>query len=153
MAPGTGTLQRGRGSLALVAVLLAPYAFRVATITGRSSLDFVPQDLRGFLADTASGFACFALLILAAKISRLGASLLAVLWTLLHEANYETLLLLGALANIFDVGYLGDTTFLLGSATVFSSPLLLAGLVLASAALAYVGLRAASLRTALAAAS
>ena len=147
---GTVTHQRGRTYLALVALLIAPYAFRVATILGRSSLEFAPQDLRGFLADTASAFAFFALLIVAGRLSRIGATLLAVLWTLLQNANYENILLLGALANVFDLGYFGDTTFLLGSAIVFSSPFLLSGLVLSAAALAYLGLREVSWGSALA---
>ena len=151
MAPGTTAIHRGRSLLALVALLLAPYAFRVATIAGRSTLEFAAQDLRGFLADTAAAFAVFALLLALGRLSRIGAALLAVLWTLLQNANYENILLLGAIANVFDIAYLGDSTFLRGSAVVFSSPLVLAVVVPGSAALAYVGLREASPRSALAA--
>jgi hypothetical protein len=148
MADGAADAPRVRYALALVSVCAGPFAFRAASICDRSG-GLALWDLRGFLSDAAVALLALAILLAVSLASRLLAVLLVSIWTLLQYANYETVRVLGSLASSLDAGFLVDPTFLIGSATTLSRPLLLAGVLAASAALAWGGLRGASVRRAL----
>jgi arylsulfatase A-like enzyme len=148
MADGATDAPRLRYTLALASACAGPFAFRIASICDRAG-GLALQDLRGFLSDAALALLALAILLLVSLASRLLAVLLVLIWTLLQYANYETVRVLGSLASSLDVGFLADPTFLLGSATAISRPVLLTGVLAASAALAWGGLRGVGARHAL----
>ena len=143
--PGT---PRGRTALAFVSVAAAPFAFRLAAIADRGGAAALP-DLRGVVADASAALIALAVVVALGRVSRAAAAVVVLLWTALQYANYETVRVLGSLASVLDAGYLADPTFLFGSALVVSRPALLAALLVACPALAWAGLPAARLRTAL----
>jgi arylsulfatase A-like enzyme/predicted small integral membrane protein len=147
LAGDTGRGFGGRDLLVLAGLLATPCLLRAALIVEETA-HFAPADLRGFVADLGVSCGLLALLALLARGSRLLASLLGAAWVLLHFANYETVRELGATASPGDIGFLGDPTFLLGSATAVSRPALLLCLLAATVALAWVGLRGAASKTA-----
>ena len=63
--------------------------------------------------------------MLAARWRRWAAVVVALLWILLQNANYEHVLALDAPLSLTYAGYLVDPTFLLGSGLALSRPLLL----------------------------
>jgi hypothetical protein len=148
MADGAARAPRFRYALALASVCAGPFAFRIAAICDRDG-GLALQDLRGFLSDAAVALLALAILLALSLASRLLAVLLVSIWTLLQYANYETVRVLGSLASSLDLGFLANPTFLLGSATALSRPVLLPVLVAASAALAWGGLRGVGVRAAL----
>jgi len=147
MAGDTGRGFGGRDLLLLAGLLATAFVLR-ASLIAEETARFAPQDLRGFLADLIVSLFLLALLVLLARVSRILASLLVAAWVLLHFANYETIRALGAPASLLDIGFLGDRTFLLGSATAVSRPALLLVLLGGSVALVWVFLRGAAAKTA-----
>jgi len=143
MAGDTGRGFGGR-ELLVLAGLLATACFLRASLISEETAHVALQDLRGFLSDLLIALFLLAVLLCAARVSRILASLLVAAWVLLHFANYETVRELGAPASVFDVGFLGDRTFLLGSATAVSRPALLVVLLAGSVALAWTCLRGAA---------
>ena len=124
---------------ALVAVLLSPVALRLLLVWERTG-GFGLQDLRGLVSDAAVSLVVLALLVALGRRLRILAALLLVVWCIAQYANYEIVSALGSLASLSDAGYLGDSTFLLGSALVVSRPVTLAALLVASLALGHVGI-------------
>ena len=139
---------RARSALAFASVVAAPLGFRIAAIADRDAGVAIP-DLRGVVADASTALLVLAAVVAVSRIARVAAVALVALWTLLQYANFETVRVLGSLASALDAGYLVDPTFLLGSALVVSRPVLLAVLMAAAPALAWVGLRGARIPTAL----
>jgi hypothetical protein len=139
---------RARTALAFASVVAAPLGFRIAAIADRDAGVALP-DLRGVLADASTALLVFAAVVAVSRIARVAAVVLVALWTLLQYANFETVRVLGSLASALDAPYLADPTFLLGSALVVSRPALLALLMTAAPALAWVGLRGARIPMAL----
>jgi hypothetical protein len=148
MAGDTGRSFGGRELLVLVGLLATAFVLR-ASLIAEEAARFTPADLRGFLSDGIAALFLLALLVWTARLSRILAALLAAAWVLLHFVNYETIRALGAPASLFDIGFLTDGTFLLGSATAVSRPALLGVLLLGSVALAWAFPRGASLGTGL----
>ncbi|MCH2169423.1 LTA synthase family protein [Myxococcota bacterium] len=126
--------------LLVVAVLLAPVGFRVALILEGVHGQFLVSDFRGLVSDAFVALLVASLTIWVNRWSRFIATLWVALWSLVQYVNFENVRALGSLVTIQDAEYLGNTTFLLGSALVISRPGLLALWVLGSAALAYVSL-------------
>jgi len=143
MAGDTGRGFGGRELLVLAALLGTAFLLR-ASLIAEETARLVFQDLRGFLSDLLVSLVLLALLVWTARVSRILASLLVAAWVLLHFANYETVRELGAPASVYDLGFLGDRTFLLGSAAAVSRPVLLAVLLAGSVALVWVSLRRAA---------
>ena len=140
------TTGRGFGGreLLVLAGLLATACFLRASLIAEETAHVDLQDLRGFLSDLLVSLFLLAVLLCTARVSRIAASLLVAAWVLLHFANYETVRELGAPASVFDIGFAGDRTFLLGSAAAVSRPVLLVVLLAGSVALAWVALRGAA---------
>jgi arylsulfatase A-like enzyme len=130
----------GRYALVLASVLLAPLALRLAAIVDRAAAPTV-GDLHGSVSDVLVALLALLLLLVVGRFSRRLGVLLVAVWTIFHYVNYESVRVLGALASIHDIGFLGDTTFLLGSALAVSRPLVLGLLTAASMILASRGLR------------
>ncbi len=135
-----------RFALAIAAVLLSPLAFRLTLLLERAPTGPGISDLRGFLSDTFVSLLCLSILVLVNRFSRTAAGTLTALWVVFQYANFENVRVLDSLVTVQDASYLSDATFIFGSALVVSSPMLLAGLVLGSGALAVLGLRAAATR-------
>ena len=138
-----------RIALALVGVVLAPFAFRLALLSDRAMTGMALQDLRGFLSDLSVSLLFVALLVAASRVSRLLAAALAMFWVALHNANFENVRVLGSLATFHDAKFLLDPTFVMGSALAISAPWIFSGAMGFGGILVYVGLRGARLRTAL----
>ncbi|MBW2420205.1 MAG: LTA synthase family protein [Deltaproteobacteria bacterium] len=128
-----------RVALALLGLLLAPLTLRLL-LGFELAGGFEPEDLRGLLSDLFASALAFTLLVPVGRLSRGLAALLLLPWVLLHYGNYELVRTLGAMATLPDAHYLGDATFVQGSATAVSRPFLLGGLALASLALGWLGL-------------
>jgi hypothetical protein len=143
MAGDTGRGFGGRDLLMLAGLLATAFLLR-ASLIAEETAHFALQDLRGFLSDLLVSLFLLAVLLWTARVSRILASLLVAAWVLLHFANYETVRELGAPASVYDLGFLGDRTFLLGSAAAVSRPVLLAVLLTGSVALVWVSLRGAA---------
>ena len=122
----------------MTAACLVPLCLRGALIAAKLGRPD-PGDAGGLISDVAVGVAFAALLILLARVSRLLTAAALALWALLHYANYENALALDALASASDLRFLGDQTFLRGSALWVSSPGLLAAVMLGGAGLGWVG--------------
>jgi hypothetical protein len=126
-----GRVFGGRELLVLAGLLATAFVLR-ALLIAEETARVAPEDLRGFLSDGIVSLFLLALLVWTSRVSRILASLLVAAWVFLHFANYETVRELGAPASALDIGFLGDRTFLLGSATAVSRPVLLAVLLAAS---------------------
>jgi len=137
-----------RGGLAGLAVVLAPWFWRTMAIA-EGSRAFSAGDLRGYAADAAVALAVLGLLLGLACVARWLAVLFAGLLVVGYGANYETIAALGTVASPLDLGFLVDPTFVAGSALELRHPVLLVGVVLATLALAWVGLRGAAFSDAL----
>ena len=122
--------------LLIGAAALAPLCLRGVLIAGKLGLPGV-ADVGGVVSDLAVAAAFGAALILFSRASRLLAGGALAFWALLHYANYENALALDALASYADLRFLGDETFVRGSALWVSSPVLLVGLVAAAALLGW----------------
>ncbi|MBW2414149.1 MAG: LTA synthase family protein [Deltaproteobacteria bacterium] len=126
------------GALLVAAACLVPLCLRGAVIAAKLGRPG-PGDAGGLISDLAVGVAFAALLILFARVSRLLTAAALAAWALLHYANYENALALDALASAADLRFLGDQTFLRGSALWVSSPGLLAAVMLGGATLGWIG--------------
>ena len=120
-------------------MVLSPLVFRVLLVQERTA-GFALQDLRGLLSDVAISLLVLAVLVLLGRRLRILAAPLLVVWCIAQYANYEIVSALGSLASVSDVGFLADSTFLVGSALVVSRPITLALLVVASLALGHFGI-------------
>ena len=120
----------------LAAAALAPLVLRSVLIGTKLGWPWV-GDVGGLLSDLAVAAAFAALLIATSRWSRSVPALLLAFWGLLHYASYENVLALDALASAGDVRFLGDETFLRGSALWISSPVMLAVVVLGGGALGW----------------
>ena len=107
--------------LSLAAVVMAPWTFRIVLLADRASTGIDAQDLRGFLADLSVSFLFLALVLLAARATRIFAVALAVFWGVAQYGNYENIRVLGSLAVTHDLAFLAHPTFLFGSALVVST--------------------------------
>ena len=105
-----------RFSLALLGVILAPFAFRIVLLSDRAMTGAALQDLRGFLSDLCVSLLCMALLVVASRASRLLAVGLAVLFAATQNIGFENVRGLGSLATFHDARFLLDPTFVKGSA-------------------------------------
>jgi hypothetical protein len=133
---------------ALAAVALAPVSLRIAAIADRTG-GALPPDALGFLSDGATAFLVLPIVLGVGALSRAAAVAVVVLWGSAQYVNYEHILGLDAPASLVDAGYLLDPTFLSGS-IAFTRPVLIAVVLVASAILAWVGVRGATARLALA---
>jgi len=140
MARGSGGLGPLRGAVAGLALVLAPWFWRTVAIL-ESPQGFSVGDLRGYLADAAISLLLLALLLSIARLSRWIAVVFAGVLAVGYGANYETIAALGTVASPLDLGFLGDPTFVAGSALELRHPLLLPVVVLATSALAWVAFR------------
>ncbi len=133
----------------LAALLLAPWTFRVLLLTGEIGGVPAAIDLRGFVSDLAVALLFASVVVALGCVARLLGALLVAAFTLLHYANYETVVALGAVASLLDVRFLADQTFLRGSVAAVSHPWLLMAACAGSFGLAWWGLRGLSLGAAL----
>ena len=117
-------------SLALL--LLTPFLLRVLLLLEYAG-DVAAGDLMGFLADVTLAAPFLALAVLLSRVWSGFVAALTALWVAGHWANHEHVVALGALASLREVGYLGDGTFLVGSALAVSRPYLLIALAALSA--------------------
>ena len=106
---------------AIAATCCAPLSLRIAALASQAG-SFAAIDLRGFTSDLAMALLAAALLVGLTALHRGVALLFALVWSVAHYANYETVRVLGAPASLRDVQYLFDPIFLAGSALVLSSP-------------------------------
>jgi len=121
-----------RSSLPLLALLFAPVVLRGVLLADLAPSASV-QDLRGVLSDLAIALLLLPAVFAAGRLTRwIGVAIVAG-WTLLQYANYETVVELGSLASALDLRFLGDSTFLLGSALEVARPVLLGALLVAGA--------------------
>jgi hypothetical protein len=147
MAREFGRASYGREAVLLATLLVTPFLLRVLWIAEAGG-PFAVSDLRGFLSDGAVGLVGFALVVFSARVSRLLAVGLAVVWVGLSFANDEWVRVMGAPGSLLDLGYLGNLTFVGGSAVAMSHPWLFAAALLVSVAAAWSSAR--STRAALA---
>jgi phosphoglycerol transferase MdoB-like AlkP superfamily enzyme len=131
MARDLGRASYGRDAGLLAALLVTPLVLRALWVAEAGEV-LAASDLRGFLSDSAVGFACFALVVLLASLSRVLAAALAAAWVGLSFANDEWVRVMGAPASLLDLAYLGDLTFVSGSAVAVSHPWLLAAALVLS---------------------
>ncbi|MBW2665393.1 MAG: LTA synthase family protein [Deltaproteobacteria bacterium] len=136
MARDLGRASCGREAGLLATLLATPILLRALWIAEADGALAV-SDLRGFLSDGAVGLVWFALVITAARVSRLLAVALAVVWVGLSFANDEWVRVMGAPGSLLDLGYLGDITFVGGSAVEMTQPWLFAAALLVSVAAAW----------------
>jgi hypothetical protein len=136
MAREFGRASYGREAGLLATLLVTPFLLRVLWIAEAGG-PFADSDLRGFLSDGAVGLVGFALVVFAARVSRLLAVGLAVVWVGLSFANDEWVRVMGAPGSLLDLGYLGNLTFVGGSAVAMSHPWLFAAALLVSVAAAW----------------
>ena len=114
-------------------VLLAtPFVSRALLIHGVGS-GLAAQDLRGFLGDLGIALLTLPLALLARKISRWLGVFVVLFWTLFHWLNFEVVADLGSLASVLDLEFLTDKTFLAGSVTYISRPMVLSFLCIVAA--------------------
>lgn len=130
-----------RWLLALAATSCAPLGLRAAALHATAGR-LAPVDAFGFASDVGVSLLAAALLVALTAVHRLVAAAFALLWALVHYANYELVVVLGAPATWREARYLLDPTFAAGSATALSAPGLLALAVVATLALAHAGARA-----------
>lgn len=119
---------------ALAALLLAPFTLRLLLLIDQARAPAL-QDLRGVASDLAIALLLLPVVLAACRVGRWLAAAVVVLWTALQYSNYETVFQLGSLASALDLHFLGDSTFLLGSAVVLERPLAFGVLIAASGAL------------------
>lgn len=117
--------QRRSGAALLAVLASTPIALRVLLITDAGETATV-VDLRGFLSDAAVALVVFALVLFVARIARVLGVALALAWVGLNFANAELIRVVGAPASLLDLRFLGDATFLRGSAVAISRPWLAA---------------------------
>lgn len=129
-------------------IAIVPVALRLSLSFQRVSNPGL-RDLRGLLSDVGVSLWVAAILLAICRFSRLLAALLLLPWCLLQYANFETVSVLGALASVHDLAYLGDSTFVLGSALAVSRPVLLLGSLAVCVGLFWWAAPFASLRTSL----
>ncbi len=130
---------RARFSISRWHLLLAaafawsPLAVRVALLVEKR-VTLGIADVHGFVADV---FVALLASVLAAPLfaKRRAAAVLLVPWAVLHYATYEFTRTMNAVPPWQSIGYLGDRTFLAGSAIVVGHPVLLVALVLVPLAL------------------
>lgn len=137
MAPGSPKL---RLALAAGALLFAAALLR-ATLVLDSGFGFVWLDLRGFAVDAGSASLGLAVAIALSRVSVWLALPWVLFWSLVQYANFETVQELGSIASVLDLQFLGDSTFLLGSASQISRPLLCTASLAVPLVLATIGLR------------
>lgn len=111
--------------------LVPPIAFRIVVLgelaTARPGLDS-----RGFVSDLAAGLLVAALVMAVAPHTRAMAVALVALWLAVCFGNAEHVLVNGSNATAAHVGYLTDTTFVLGSLLQPTLPVALAVIALAT---------------------
>lgn len=110
-----------RNSLLLVAAA-APVVLLRGVGMFEQRIAFSYADLRGLVSDLLVAMVVYAISVWLARRTYPGAVLLILFWYLLNFANYEHISTLGASADISQVGYLLDPTFLRGSALALSAP-------------------------------
>jgi phosphoglycerol transferase MdoB-like AlkP superfamily enzyme len=125
MARDLGRASYGREAGLLAALLATPVVLRWLWIA-EAGAALAVSDVRGFLSDGAVGLVCFALVVIVAGASRWLAVALAIVWVGLSFTNDEWVRVMGAPASLLDLNYLGDATFMGGSALAMSHPWLLA---------------------------
>jgi hypothetical protein len=135
-------VERRLGARALAAyasLALAPCALRLAALVdAERAVSFA--DLRGLWADLGVSALVLAALAALGSRARWPAAVVAGLLAVGYYANFETILALGSMASALDLEFLGDKTFVWGSAAALSRPLLAAALVAGSCGLAWWGL-------------
>ena len=129
---------RRSGAFTLAAMLVVPVAMRAALLS-RKAIEAGLPDARGFVSDLGVSAAVALLAVLLARISRVSAWLVLLGWLAANHGNFEHVAFLGSFADLTYAAYLGDSTFLLGSALAPSSPGVLAAAALASAGLLLLG--------------
>jgi hypothetical protein len=122
------------------AALLVPVGLRAILLFERG-LAPGAGDLRGLLSDVTAALGVAAVAGLFARLRGwLGVGVL-LLWALLGYGNYEHVRANGANMALLYAGYLGDATFLRGSALAATQPWLLAGALLATLGVGWAALR------------
>ena len=135
-------MQEGRASWkrtgrVVLALSVAPIAFRTTLLLDERVGDLGRADVGGYLSDVGAILAFAAVLTPIGRLSRPLGTAAVLLWAFVHYANYETVRVLGALASALDLGYALDSTFFFGSAVATSNPALLIGALLMSGLLAW----------------
>jgi len=136
-----------RAGRTLAALLLAPFTLRLLLLVDPSRT-LALQDLRGFACDLAITLLMLPVVFAACRASRWLGAAVVVAWTVLQYSNYETVSQLGSLASALDLHFLGDSTFLLGSAVVLERPVVFGLLVAGSGLLVLLAPRPAPWRSA-----
>jgi len=136
MARDLGRASYARGAGLLATLLATPVVLRVLWIAEAGDA-LALTDLRGFVSDAAVALVCFAMVAVVARVSRLLAAGIAIAWVALSFANDEWVRVMGAPASSLDLGYLGDITFVGGSAVAISHPWLLVVALLLSVAVVW----------------
>jgi phosphoglycerol transferase MdoB-like AlkP superfamily enzyme len=137
--PASPEPRSSRLLLLLVALALAPIAFRVVLISDRTA-GLAVGDFRGFLSDLAVSLMVLAVILLAGRLSRWFGIGLVGIWNVAQYANLEVVRELGSLASVLDVEFLVDGTFIAGSVSSIAMPALLVVVSGTSLALAWRGL-------------
>jgi hypothetical protein len=125
-----GPIRGGATPLLALAGVAAPVIVRIswlADLSGRTAVD-----ARGFASDIGTGLVIAALIALVAKASFWVALLGAATWGVLNYANLEHLSELGGLLQPTFAKYLGDPTFIIGSAMAITRPAIFLGLLVAT---------------------
>jgi hypothetical protein len=112
----------------------------VIVLMAEEGVQFGRYDPLGLIADGATSMLVATVVVLLARLHRAAGATLLLLWGAANYANFEHLLTLGTMANLQYVGYLGDATFLQGSAMAPSRPALLLLCLLVPGMLGWFGL-------------
>jgi arylsulfatase A-like enzyme len=108
----------------LLAALAPPLLVRLV-LRLESDVPTAGADIYGVLSDLGAALLCGVALLACARLSRVLAVVLALLWSLLNYASFEHIRELGSALQFTFAHYATDPTFLLGSALAPTNPLLL----------------------------
>jgi phosphoglycerol transferase MdoB-like AlkP superfamily enzyme len=117
-----------RLSAFLVACALLPALFRTLHMA-ENDYKVLWVDLRGLAADLGVGLLAGALLLQLRRFGLIAVSAGSLVWLLMNVGYYEFLRMFGSPYALGHIGFLGDPTFVDGSATSVSHPILVAVLV------------------------
>jgi len=125
--------------LVWLGLALPPLILRAFALSERQGLPSA-LDLRGALSDVGVSLLAAALIGFVGRLGRWLGVGLALVWLAIHYANFEAIGALGAVASYRDLHFLGNATFLFGSALHIAQPALLVGLVAVTVGGVWIGL-------------
>jgi hypothetical protein len=108
----------------MVLVMVVPSLWRLQTLRV-NGIALTEQDYRGFWCDQVAGVGIATIVCLIGERTKLVALALLAFWSVAHYGAYEHVRALGVWPDLTQIGYLGDETFLNGSALKIRRPRLL----------------------------